>query len=130
MKNVDIIAVPQNERVKKLGAEVLLRMNELSDTEALVVGIPQVLGTWEDAAILVLLKDMQRPFWAWLQQNAESIKGPVYNLSPLNASFLCMVVDKNYDPRQESLIIGTSEAQRGVLKAFCKLVDESERKTA
>lgn len=130
MKKFELFTVPQKERVKALETTVIPWMNDLVTGEQLVVGLPQVLGKWDECTPLVVGQGMQDQFLAWLRDNAKDIEGPCYNLPALSAGFLCMVIDENFDPRTDSPTDDASDELKGVLVALGNFMTQHESQAA
>ncbi len=130
MKKFELFTVPQQDRVKALELHGIAWLDKLAEGERLVIGVPEVLGTWHNCIPLVLNPGMQDPFVAWVRENAQHVEGPVYNLPPLTAPFLCMVVDEDFDPRIQSPPDDTSEELLGVLAALGTFMTQCEAAAA
>ena len=130
IKKAELFTVPQKERLGALEIKVIQWMNELRHGEQLVVGLPKVMGKWDECIPLIVGQGMQEQFLVWLRENASAIHGPVYNLPALTASFLCMVIDEDFDPRLENLDSGESDELRGVLIALGNFMTECESRAA
>ncbi|HWU24415.1 MAG TPA: hypothetical protein VN086_01515 [Candidatus Paceibacterota bacterium] len=130
LKQHELYVVPQKERVQQLEATVISWMNKLSPEERLIVGIPQVLGEWTNSIPVVVGPNMQGEFLDWLNECAEHIQGPTYNLPELTAGFICMLIDNDFDPREQPLPDGASKELVGVLTSHSRLLDGLEVKAA
>lgn len=128
LKKFELFTVPQNERVEVLKRIVIVWMDNLTSGEQLVVGLPQVLGKWNECTPLVVGPGMQEQFLAWLEDNASYVEGPVYLLPALNSGFLCAVIDEKFDPRTENLDDPTDEL-KGVLVTLGNLMTLRESQT-
>lgn len=126
LKKHELFTVPQKERVQKLETTVIPWMNGLEAGEQLVIGLPQVLGAWDQCVPLVVGPGMQEQFLGWLHANAKDVEGPCYNLPALNAYFLCMVIDENFDPRIENPPEDASKELLGVLAALGNFMSQCE----
>lgn len=130
MKKFELFTVPQEERVKALETTIVLWINGLVASEQLVVGLPRVLGSWDECIPLVVGQGMQEQFLTWLHNNAKNIEEPVYNLPALTAEFLCMVIDEHFDPRTESLPEGATDELKGVLVSLGNFMTQHESQAA
>lgn len=130
MEKFELFTVPQRERVKALETTVIAWMNGLAANEQLVIGLPEVLDKWDECVPLIVGPGMQDQFLAWLRTNAKDIEGPVYNLPRLTADFLCIVVDKDYDPRKEEPPKGASRELLATLTVLGSFMTEHETRTA
>lgn len=118
MKRSKLYAAPQEERVSALKSAVQEQLRELEPDELLVVGIPAVLGSWEKCEVLALGSQMEDHFVTWLEAYGPRIKGPVFNLPPLTAPFICMVVDNDFDPCAYELASDASSELKGLFAAL------------
>ncbi len=118
MKRSKLFDPPQKERVSALRSAVSEQLHELEPDELLVVGIPAVLGSWEKCVVLTLGSQMENQFIAWIGQYGESIRGPVFNLPPLTAPFICMVVDNDFDPSVYELASDASSELKGLFASL------------
>lgn len=118
MKRYRLYDPSQGERVSALKSAVSEQLRELEPDELLVVGIPAVLGSWEKCAVLTLGSQMEDQFITWLGQYGEGIRGPVFNLPPLTAPFICMVVDGDFDPCTYELAPGASAELKGLFASL------------
>lgn len=130
MKKFELFTVPQRDRVAALETIAMAWMNDLLAGEQLVVGLPQVLGKWDECTPLILGQGMQDQFLAWLQENTKSIEGPVYNLPALTADFLCMIIDENFDPRTEATSKDASNELKGALVSLGNFMTQYESQAA
>jgi len=130
IKKSELFTVPQKDRVKTLETTAIEWMNELKAGEQLVIGLPKVLGKWPECIPLMVGPGMQDQFLAWLRANAEQIHGPHYNLPPLTAGFLCMVIDEDFDPRTKNPPDAASEELRGTLVSLGNYMSDSEAHAA
>lgn len=130
LKQQELYVVPQKERVQQLETTVISWMDKLAPEERLIVGIPHVLGPWTSAIPIVVGPNMQGEFLGWLDEFAEHIKGPTYNLPQITAGFICMVIDNDFDPREQPLPDDASEELVGVLMSHSRFLDGLETKAA
>jgi hypothetical protein len=130
IKKTALFKVPQKERVTALETHVIPWMNQLDPGEQLVVGLPQVLGKWSECDPVIVGRGMQEQFLAWLRKNAKEIEGPIYNLPALNTSFLCMVIDEDFDPRIEIPDNDASQELMGVLISLGNFMTQCDSQAA
>lgn len=126
----ELFTVSQEDRVEALQKTVPAWMQELTIHEQLVVGIPAVLGKWDQCTVLVLENVMYERYQAWLRSNARDIEGPCYNLPPLNAGFICAVIDRDFDPRFDAPPSDATEELLGMLASLATWMEEREPQPA
>jgi hypothetical protein len=130
IKKFRLFTTLQKERVKVIEARVISWMNDLQPGEQLVVGLPQVLGNWNECTPLVVGQGMQDQFLGWLSENSAEIEGPVYNLPTLTAGFLCIIIDEDFDPRIENPDSDAPKELKGVLIALGNFMTQSASEAA
>tara|TARA_R110000824_G_scaffold401771_1_gene615527 strand:+ start:221882 stop:222262 length:381 start_codon:yes stop_codon:yes gene_type:complete len=118
MKRFKLYDPSQRERVSVLRSAVSEHLHKLEPDELLVVGIPAVIGPWEKCVVLILGSQMEDQFTTWLGQYGERIRGPVLNLPPLTAPFICMVVDNDFDPCTYELAPNASTELKGMFASL------------
>jgi hypothetical protein len=128
IKIYELFVTPQEERVTALEHHVIPWIDRLNPGEKLIVGLPKVLGKWDECDPLIMGPNMQPQFLAWLRENAKGIRGPIYNLPKLNTQFLCIVTDEEFDPRVDDVPDGASSELFGTLasvSAFLTAYEEA-----
>lgn len=120
----ELFTVPQMERPDRLRETVVEWLDSLEPNQALLVGLPAVLGNWEACTPLVMPGTYQVEFLTWIDANRDAVRGPVYNLPALTASFLCVVLTEDHD-LEEPLPEDAGEELRGTFTAFRKQQEES-----
>ena len=126
----ELYVVAQKERVSKLESTVISWIDRLAPEQRLLVAIPQVLGDWSESTPIIVGPNMQDEFRGWLNECAEYIQGPTYNLPALTAGFICAVIDDEFDPRDQQPPEGASVELLGTLASLGTFLDSLETKAA
>lgn len=125
IKRYELFTVPQAKRPDELRQTAVSWMDALEPEEFLLVGLPQVLGKWDECVPLVLPPGYQVQFLTWVDENKAEVRGPHFNLPALNASFLCVVLSEHYDP-ELGIPDDTTEELRGTLMSFARHIERTK----
>lgn len=94
----EIFSFPQKSRVEEMLKWISPWFYSNSRSgDQIVVGIRPVLGSWVEATALAVPAKNIPDLLVWVSDNAEAITGPVYNLPPLNAEFVCIAMQEDID---------------------------------
>lgn len=130
IRKFELVGVAQKERPAKLESVVLEYLNELRAGESLLIGLPRVLGPWEECTPIIIGTEHRDQFLVWLKESMTEILGPVYNLPALSAFFLCVIMDDRYDPRVDGSPADATPELAGVLASFTAFLNERDAKAA
>ncbi len=122
----EVFEAPQKDRVAKLGVVIPEWMAELKPDEMLIVSIPPIIKPILGTEPIVVGRDMVDAFKAWLEENAEPITGPIYNMPALKGFFTCIIAKEDYDPAVDGIPETLSEQLRDSLATFDTLLRSRE----
>lgn len=130
IRKFELFTVPQKERPAKLEEVALSFLDQLQTGEYLLIGLPEVIKPWETCTPIIICAEHRQQFLAWVKERTQFIEGPIYNLPPLNASFLCAILTDDYDPRIDGHPENTTKELAGVLASLTAFMNDRDSKAA
>lgn len=108
LKKYELFSTLQEERATLLKTTVGQWLGKLKDDENLIIGLPHILEDWDQCLTIVLNPSLHDDFMDWVTEKEDDIAGLNCSLPLLNGYFICIVIDKKFDPRTDALPTGVS----------------------